>query len=128
MRKYATTEDNNIQKWGNMPQQWILIYRNEEICYNSSNDFWLPLEKFGQLGINDKDWFSKQPPWPFSFLKSPKGCSLMCKEHGTLQIHTHYFTQTGYYNMTPPHNRETNSATPTANWVDRLKSSLISGE
>jgi hypothetical protein len=35
MRKYATTVDNNIQGLGNMPQQWIIIYRNEEICHNS---------------------------------------------------------------------------------------------
>jgi hypothetical protein len=34
MRKYATTVDNNIQESGNMPQQWIIIYRNEEICNN----------------------------------------------------------------------------------------------
>jgi hypothetical protein len=35
IREYATTVDNNIQEGGNMQQQWIIIYRNEEICHNS---------------------------------------------------------------------------------------------
>jgi hypothetical protein len=47
MRKYATTVDNDIQEWRNMPQQWIIIYRNEEMLWHISSFLYIIIDCCG---------------------------------------------------------------------------------
>ena len=63
MRKYATTVDNYIQERGNMPQQWIIIYRNQEICHNSG-ELYTGMRKYATtVDDNIQEWGNMPQQW-----------------------------------------------------------------